>query len=57
MGASGEPVEVLDELGAVVAVVPRSEMRAANLRHRAVYVVVCAGTRVLAEFRSLKPNQ
>lgn len=52
MGVSDEPVEILDEHGAVVAVVPRAEMRAGNLRHRAVYVVVCAGTRVLAHQRA-----
>jgi 8-oxo-dGTP pyrophosphatase MutT (NUDIX family) len=52
VSASGEPVEVLDEVGAVTNVVPRSEIRAANLRHRAVYVVVCSGTRILAHQRA-----
>jgi isopentenyldiphosphate isomerase len=35
-----EPVEVVDEGGAVLGVVARAEMRARNLRHRSVYVVV-----------------
>ena len=50
--ASDEPVEVLDDQGAVVDVVPRSVMRSGNLRHRAVYVVVCSGTRVLVHQRA-----
>lgn len=52
--AGDEPVEVLDEAGRVRGVVPRSEMRARRLRHRAVFVVV-VGTddRVLAHRRSL----
>jgi isopentenyldiphosphate isomerase len=52
MGASGEAVEVLDERGAVVEVVTRAAMRAGNLRHRAVYVTVCSGTRVLVHQRA-----
>jgi len=37
---SVELVEVVDAGGAVVDVVTRAEMRAANLRHRATYIVV-----------------
>lgn len=37
---SDEPVEVVDEAGAVVRVVTRAEMRSRNLRHRSVGVVV-----------------
>jgi isopentenyldiphosphate isomerase len=39
-GAGGEPVEEVDERGRVVRVVRRAEMRARNLRHQAVYVLV-----------------
>jgi len=35
-----EPVEELDALGKPLRVVTRAEMRAGNLRHRAVYVLV-----------------
>jgi 8-oxo-dGTP pyrophosphatase MutT (NUDIX family) len=38
--ASEEPVEELDPLGRPVRVVSRAAMRAGNLRHRAVYVLV-----------------
>ena len=38
--ASVEPVEVVDETGAVLQVVTRAEMRAQRLRHRCVYIVV-----------------
>src|SRR5918994_3168068 len=39
-GVSDEPVEVVGEDGAVVGIVRRAEMRARNLRHRSVGVVV-----------------
>ncbi|HLM65569.1 MAG TPA: NUDIX domain-containing protein [Acidimicrobiales bacterium] len=39
-GAGDEPVEVVDEVGTVLQVVSRAEMRARNLRHRSTYVVV-----------------
>lgn len=38
--AGEEPVEVVDETGAVLEVVPRSVMRAQRLRHRCTYIVV-----------------
>ena len=38
--AAEEPVEVVDEAGAVLDVVARSVMRAGRLRHRCTYVVV-----------------
>ncbi|HSR26321.1 MAG TPA: NUDIX domain-containing protein, partial [Candidatus Eisenbacteria bacterium] len=38
--AAGEPVEEVDDAGRVVRVVSRAAMRAGNLRHRAVYVLV-----------------
>ena len=41
--AAGEPVEEVDEAGRVVRVVSRAQMRAGNLRHRAVYVLVVDG--------------
>jgi 8-oxo-dGTP pyrophosphatase MutT (NUDIX family) len=47
-----ERVEVVDERGAVVGVVPRSQMRAENLRHRSVGIVVCSGSRVLVHRRA-----
>lgn len=50
--AATDLVEVLDERGAVVAVVPRSRMRAENLRHRGVAIVVCDGSRVLVHQRA-----
>ena len=39
-GAGDELVEIVDEEGRVERLVPRSTMRAANLRHRSVAVVV-----------------
>lgn len=50
--APDEHVEVLDERGVVVEVVPRARMRAENLRHRSVGIVVCAGSRVLVHQRA-----
>jgi 8-oxo-dGTP pyrophosphatase MutT (NUDIX family) len=50
-GAGAEPVEVVDEAGAVVRVVPRSEMRAGNLRHRSTYVVVTTTTGAVVAHR------
>lgn len=48
-----EPVEVVDERGRVLAVVPRRRMRAENLRHRAVFVAVQASDgRLLVHRRS-----
>lgn len=38
--AAEEPVEVVDEAGAVLEVVTRAEMRARRLRHRCTYIVV-----------------
>lgn len=38
--AADEPVEVVDESGAVLDVVPRSVMRSQRLRHRCTYIVV-----------------
>ena len=38
--AADEPVEWIDDDGAVIGVVPRSRMRAENLRHRSAAVVV-----------------
>lgn len=38
--AAGELVEVVDESGTVLDVVPRSVMRAQRLRHRCTYIVV-----------------
>jgi 8-oxo-dGTP pyrophosphatase MutT (NUDIX family) len=53
MGAGGEPVEEVDERGRGVRVVSRAEMRARNLRHRAVYVlVVDGGGRLLVHRRA-----
>lgn len=43
MSVADEPVEVVDEHGTVVRVVTRAEMRAHNLRHRTVAVVVVTG--------------
>lgn len=40
LAAGEEPVEVVDEAGAVLEVVPRSVMRAQRLRHRCTYIVV-----------------
>jgi isopentenyldiphosphate isomerase len=48
-----EPVEVIDDAGAVVGIVPRSVMRRDNLKHRAVYVAVCdTAGRLLVHQRS-----
>jgi len=45
--AGAELVEVVDPTGAVLDTVPRSRMRAENLRHRAVYVAVRSGAGAL----------
>jgi len=50
--AADEQVEVVDEDGRVLDVVTRAELRARNLRHRAVFVVVRANGRVLAHRRA-----
>jgi isopentenyldiphosphate isomerase len=51
--AAEEPVEEVDEAGRPVRVVTRAEMRARNLRHRAVYIVVLdAAGRLLAHRRA-----
>jgi 8-oxo-dGTP pyrophosphatase MutT (NUDIX family) len=42
-GAGDELVEIVDEGGRVERLVPRSAMRAGNLRHRSVAVVVVTG--------------
>src|SRR5947209_15330433 len=47
-----EQVEILNERGAVVDVVGRDVMRAENLRHRAVYVAVVDGKRLLVHQRA-----
>lgn len=47
-----ELVEVLDERGAVVDVVPRASVRARNLWHRSVYVAVVHRGAVLAHQRA-----
>ena len=47
-----EAVEVVDERGAVTAVVPRTAMRSGNLRHRSVGIVVCSGSKVLVHQRA-----
>jgi isopentenyldiphosphate isomerase len=48
-----EPVEVVDEQGRVVEVVPRRRMRAENLRHRAVFIAVLSSDgRLLVHRRS-----
>jgi 8-oxo-dGTP pyrophosphatase MutT (NUDIX family) len=38
--AAGELVEIVDEAGAVLQIVPRAQMRAERLRHRCTYIVV-----------------
>lgn len=43
---------MLDERGRVIGVVDRADMRAGNLRHRSVGIVVCSGTRVLVHQRA-----
>lgn len=51
--AAREPVEEVDEGGRPLRVVSRAEMRAHNLRHRAVYVlVVDSGGRLLVHRRA-----
>ena len=53
MSAADELVEEIDEHGSVVRVVTRAEMRAQNLRHRTVAVVVITGAgEVLAHRRA-----
>lgn len=42
-GPAGELVEVVDEVGAVVGVATRAEVRAGNLRHRCTYIAVVDG--------------
>src|SRR5262245_25391859 len=51
MTAGDELVEVVDESGAVVRLATRAEMRAGNLRHRGVAVVVTTGARELVAHR------
>jgi isopentenyldiphosphate isomerase len=51
MTAGDELVEVVDEHGAVVRVATRAEMRAGNLRHRSVAVVVLTGAGELVAHR------
>ena len=51
--ASDELVEVVDEFDRVVEIVTRRRMRAENLRHRAVYIIVTDSTdRLLIHRRS-----
>jgi isopentenyldiphosphate isomerase len=51
-GAPGdEPVEIVDAAGRVVGVTSRAEMRAGNLRHRSVAVVVVTGAGELVVHR------
>lgn len=45
--AGAELVEVVDENGQVIDVVPRSEIRARTLRHRCTYVAVVTSAREL----------
>ena len=47
----GEPVEIVDEAGAVVGLTTRAAMRAGNLRHRSVAVVVVTGAGALVAHR------
>ena len=51
MSAGDELVEVVDEAGAVVRLATRAEMRAGNLRHRGVAVVVLTGAGELVAHR------
>src|SRR5262245_33522173 len=51
MGASDELVEVVDEDGHVLRLVTRAEMRAGNLRHRSVGVVVVTAAGELVAHR------
>ncbi len=50
-GAGDELVEIIDEGGRVERLVPRSDMRAGNLRHRSVAVVVVTGSGALVAHR------
>jgi 8-oxo-dGTP pyrophosphatase MutT (NUDIX family) len=51
--AGDEPVDVVDEDDRVVATVPRRQMRAERLRHRAVFVaVISSAGQVLVQRRS-----
>ena len=50
--SASEQVEVLDDRGTVVEIVPRDVMRARNLRHRAVFVAVLDGHRLLVHQRA-----
>jgi 8-oxo-dGTP pyrophosphatase MutT (NUDIX family) len=49
--AGDEPVEILDDAGRVVGRTTRSAMRAGNLRHRSVAVVVVTGAGELVVHR------
>ena len=51
MTAADEPVEVVDEHGTVERLVTRAEMRAGNLRHRSVAVVVLTSAGELVAHR------
>jgi isopentenyldiphosphate isomerase len=51
MTAGDELVEVVDEAGTVLRLATRAEMRAGNLRHRAVAVVVLTGAGELVAHR------
>ena len=51
MTAGDELVEVVDDAGTVVRLATRAEMRAANLRHRGVAVVVITGAGELVAHR------
>jgi 8-oxo-dGTP pyrophosphatase MutT (NUDIX family) len=50
-GAADEPVDVVDEHDRVVDTVPRSEIRARRLRHRAVYIAVVTSSGALVVHR------
>jgi 8-oxo-dGTP pyrophosphatase MutT (NUDIX family) len=51
MAAASELVEVVDEHGGVLDVVPRAQMRAERLRHRCTYIVVVDGDERVAVHR------
>jgi 8-oxo-dGTP pyrophosphatase MutT (NUDIX family) len=52
-GAAGEPVEEVDGRGRTLRIVSRADVRARNLRHRAVYIlVVDGGGRLLVHRRA-----
>ena len=57
--AADELVEVVDDEGEVVRLAPRSEMRASNLRHRSVAVVVVtsAGCLISLVFLITSPHE